>query len=402
MIHICYGLYDRDGRYSKFIGTSMASVFENTVEDVTVHILHDNTLTVKNRDKFIYLTAKYGRKLELYNVETLAADSLKKFKDSLPSGFGMSYSIAAIYRLLMPELIPQSIEKIIYLDADILVNLDIDELWQTDLSQQPIAVIPEILIDDGFHQSKLQKHLITSGLVREEDYFNSGVLLLDLKYLHDNENVLLDGFNFVCEHPKCKLFDQDILNYCFASRSVKLPAKFDHFVNTERIRRREVARAIYHYVANSIQLNFKDQFNRLYFEYFVKTPWFNLDMLDNVFKSIDELNKKHQTSVRKMINLIDTKTRIFFTKEENIPAIRAIFDVDDDELVINASDPNALMQLIKELKPRKSVCFILSGGYAGFRQFLLGQKYVEGVDFIDAMPLVTGGRVESHSIVRAM
>ena len=30
MIHICYGLHDRDGKYSKFVGMSMVSVFENT------------------------------------------------------------------------------------------------------------------------------------------------------------------------------------------------------------------------------------------------------------------------------------------------------------------------------------------------------------------------------------
>ena len=29
MIHICYGLYDKIGRYTKFVGTSMTSIFEN-------------------------------------------------------------------------------------------------------------------------------------------------------------------------------------------------------------------------------------------------------------------------------------------------------------------------------------------------------------------------------------
>ena len=48
MIDICYGLYDRNGRYSKFVGTSMVSIFENTSEKITIHILHDNTLTEDN------------------------------------------------------------------------------------------------------------------------------------------------------------------------------------------------------------------------------------------------------------------------------------------------------------------------------------------------------------------
>ncbi|MBQ4404635.1 MAG: hypothetical protein II857_09525 [Selenomonadaceae bacterium] len=29
MIHVCFGLYDKTGRYSKFTGTTICSIFEN-------------------------------------------------------------------------------------------------------------------------------------------------------------------------------------------------------------------------------------------------------------------------------------------------------------------------------------------------------------------------------------
>ena len=29
MIHVCFGLHDKHGTYSKFTGTAMASIFEN-------------------------------------------------------------------------------------------------------------------------------------------------------------------------------------------------------------------------------------------------------------------------------------------------------------------------------------------------------------------------------------
>ncbi len=61
MIHVCYGLHDGDGRYSKFTGTSILSMFENATtppRSVTVHILHDDTLTADNRDKFSYLAGQ--------------------------------------------------------------------------------------------------------------------------------------------------------------------------------------------------------------------------------------------------------------------------------------------------------------------------------------------------------
>lgn len=52
MIHVAYGT---GNLYAKFAGTSMLSIFENTTSDVTVHILHDNTLTNDNRDKFSWM-----------------------------------------------------------------------------------------------------------------------------------------------------------------------------------------------------------------------------------------------------------------------------------------------------------------------------------------------------------
>ena len=51
MIHVCFGLFDKTGRYSKFTGTTICSIFANTKSEVTTHILHDDTLTADNREK---------------------------------------------------------------------------------------------------------------------------------------------------------------------------------------------------------------------------------------------------------------------------------------------------------------------------------------------------------------
>ena len=61
MIHVCFCFRDKTGRYAKFAGTSMLSVFENTDSEVTVHILHDDTLTPDNRDKFSYLAGRFSK-----------------------------------------------------------------------------------------------------------------------------------------------------------------------------------------------------------------------------------------------------------------------------------------------------------------------------------------------------
>ena len=68
MVHVSYAMTDKNGTYSKYIGTSMCSLFERTNSWVTIHILHDDTLTEKNRDYFMELTRNYGQQIFFYNV----------------------------------------------------------------------------------------------------------------------------------------------------------------------------------------------------------------------------------------------------------------------------------------------------------------------------------------------
>ena len=80
MIHVCYGLHDRDGHYSKFTGTSMLSIFENTSapkHSITVHILHDSTLSQSNHDKFVEIAERYEQNVEFFNVEIFCMDKIQ-------------------------------------------------------------------------------------------------------------------------------------------------------------------------------------------------------------------------------------------------------------------------------------------------------------------------------------
>ena len=408
MIHICYGLYDKDGHYSKFVGTSMASVFENTNSEVTVHILHDNTLNTSNRDKFVYLTGKYGQHVEFYNVETLAADRISHFRNNLPAILKSNYSIGTLYRLLIPSIVKAN-SKIIYIDADMIINRDIQDLWNIQLNGCPLAAMPEFACGIKFF---VDKYLITSGTVVGDDYINAGIMLIDLKYLREHESDIWDkGCAFVISHPECRYFDQDILNYCFSKNYVKLTPDFNRFVDIERIYHKPctVKPHIYHFLSKSFNADLNDCFNQLYFSYFEKTPWFNAGAFGNAFKAFNEIQKAQQNANLNLIRLLGKRDRAFFTEHNNIPAVKALFEINDKELVIDASNTDALMKTLIALRPpagqRKKIIFIFSGNYLAFKNFLVSQKFVEGIDFVNAMSFVSGMLgipMESHSIVRAM
>ena len=134
MIHVAYRLWSGEGFYVKMLGTSMLSMFENTKEKVTIHIMHSEHLTPDSRGKFCYIAGQYNQKIEFHNVEEIAQVSLKKIGEMHPFR-RRSHTNASWYPLVIHEVFPK-LDKIIFLGADTVINLDINELWKYDLQSE--------------------------------------------------------------------------------------------------------------------------------------------------------------------------------------------------------------------------------------------------------------------------
>lgn len=190
MIHVCYGFNDNDGRYAKFCGTSILSMFENTSERITVHILHDDSLTVDNRDKFMYIAGQYNQTIKFYNVNVCAPERLNQLQRFLAMKFTKIYVIGMFYRLLLPDIIAPEIDKIIYLDAgDTIVHMDIKNIWNVELEDHPLAAAAD---SDRIKHVPLERNLCEDGYVEHGKYFNSGVLLINLNHWRANIDKIFD------------------------------------------------------------------------------------------------------------------------------------------------------------------------------------------------------------------
>ena len=228
-----------------------------------MHILHDNALTSDNREKFLQLAARYGQAVNFYNVDELCRNELEKFSRRNPLMKSSWLTIGTFYKFLIMYVLPKEIEKVIYLDADIVVNLDITELWQFNLSARPLGAVPVYLQDknesDGLGRVLNDFDLVRFGFVRAEDYFNSGVLVMNLKRLRGEEEKILDGMKFQGTHPEIQMFgDQCIWNYCFSTEYLKLPLKFNRSV--VKVRTQDggrVEKKIYHFTANQFFLELR-------------------------------------------------------------------------------------------------------------------------------------------------
>ena len=406
MIHICFGLHDGDGKYSKFVGAAMASIFANTCAPVTIHILHDATLTLGNRDKFNCLAGRCGQSVEFHNVEQLCPNEIALLNEKLSVALGARYTIGAFYRLLIKEILQrQGITRAIYLDADIVVNLDIAKLWRQDLQNFPLAAVPEMTATGGLMITN--KFVLRAGIVRQENYFNSGVLLFDLRGL--GENFFVDGVNFLVNHPDCDCFDQDILNAFFSAGYLKLDKKFDSFIDTERLINAPVADKIYHYAGHCLGLNQSDAFNRLWLKYFVQTPWFNLDALANLNEAFLKANEDHTLRIQQVMRLCVNRRRAFFIEPHNIAVTKILFNIRDDERIIefrgDAESMNELLTAMHEQRGQ-TMFFICVKKYPPVGRHLLQNGFVEFQDFVSGMEFMTraqcGEAPPDQMLIRAL
>ena len=403
MIHVAYRLGGGDGFYAKMLGTSMLSMFENTKEKITVHVMHNDTLTLDNRGKFCYIAGQYNQKIEFHHAEEIAAESLRKIREACPT-ISQRFSNSVWYLFVVHEIFP-NLDKLIIIGADTIINLDINELWQYDLSNEScgIAATPEFF--NGTSKNALK--LVLDGYVRHEDYINSDVLLLKPKFIMENFERLLEGCRFIFQ--KYPYLDQDVLNYLFSKDILKLPRKFNAMIM--RIRKNpSVGKEIYHFAGPKPDLNTDDVYNKLYLEYFLKTPWATADMFGNIDKAFRRQYDRLKTEFLRYTNLLYNRERLFLIDKNMTDKMRKIFAIRDDETIIDASDSAAMekfFETLDELKGKKLI-YLLSNNFKPVEDRLHKRDFLGGRDYVNALIFLSekdGGRwlvYDPKAVVREM
>ena len=399
MIHVCFGLYDATGRYSKFTGTAMLSIFQNTAAPVTVHILHDDTLTADNRDKFLQIATRFNRRVNFYNVDELCRREIAFIRDKLAEHISTRFTIAMLYRFFIPKILAADIEKIIYLDSDIIVNLDIAQLWDINLADKILGAVAH---SETEHVSRSlgitaeqSNYLIASGRIAREDYFNSGVLLVNLNSWRTDERLSIFSPTFTAETAQFKFFDQDILNCLYAKKYLKLPAKFNRLIQDARKENKPcVEKKIYHFADMSLGLETNDPFNRLWMEYFAQTPWFDLEIFARINDAFREkyleLYQLMKNSLAQLSATVSDKARGFFIMSGDSDALKKIFAIRDDEEIIFADTNNALPKLVAAMGKAsgKKIFFLVVPDFDAVSNLLQQIDFVPDNDFLDGSNFV--------------
>ena len=247
-----------DDNYAKYMGTTIASILSNSKEDDEIYFhLLDGGIAEENKEKLLSLKKIKNCEMKFYIPD------VDKYKKWYELGNYKSFSPAMFYRLSIAELI-KNVDKVLYLDCDIIVNDSLKELFEIDINNYYIITVKDIYFLDS------KKDI-------NESYFNSGVILVNSKlWLESNVSELFE--NYYLNNYKNIYGDQDILNYCLKDKVKYLDNIWNYFPLKSLYDGKPIKDIkILHYAAavkpwndNGRVFYLADEF----WKYYQLTPWF--------------------------------------------------------------------------------------------------------------------------------
>lgn len=268
---------------------------------VTLQSVLDNSSPKTNYD-IVVLSGGISRQNQtlLQNIKKGHSNVSLRFVEVMP--FLEQYNLYSrdwyhpiIYaRLMLPELMKEY-QKVLYIDSDIISNVDIAELYGCDLHNYLIGAIRDVgqtavyKSDESYIRSYIDDYL---GLQNPFDYINSGVVLFNIPLFRGEFSI-----EFLFDYATSRHWewqDQDIFMTLFSGRIYVMEQKWNYLCRwyhedkymveitapkefyNEFMDARE-APNIAHFIVNSFrQENPQADWNEIFWDYAKRTPYYEL------------------------------------------------------------------------------------------------------------------------------
>ncbi len=292
--------------YAEPTGVSITSLFENNKEcdELVVYII-EHDVSANNKKKLLKLAESYGR-----TIKFIPMPDINQMQDLKLVSVKKNWLFDSYCRLFLDVLLPSEIEKVLYLDGDVLVVDSLYELWNTDMQGHCSAGVAEFFSE---------KYYKIFNLSKTATYCNSGIILINLKLWreqHISEYIKKyvrsqKGYVFFMEQTVWNVVMQDkilLLNpkynvstmmQCLSYKEILLLRK-----PRERYSRQEIESAVKKpalvHLTNSFLVNnrvwienSKHPYKNIYLNYRNLSPWKNLpespDTRGKIKKIIDRI-----------------------------------------------------------------------------------------------------------------
>lgn len=251
-INVCLAC---DNNYARYAGVVIASVLRSSMnnEKLVFYIL-DGGIDDLNREKINYL-----KKIKDCEINFIKINNAM-FADYMEIKTHEYITIPTYYRLKLPSLLLE-VDRVIYLDCDVIVNSSLAELFETEMGEAVVAGVKD-----------LNKRITRDN----PSYVNAGVLVFDIKNMR-NQNVEQEFLEWTRLHKdSIRVGDQEIINEVLRGR-IKLVddewnVQSSNFINRSSYTKHP---RIIHFVAKQKPWHFGSfsYHKDYYFENLFYTPW---------------------------------------------------------------------------------------------------------------------------------
>lgn len=205
-------LFSSDDNYARHMGVAIISILQHNrdVERIRFYVIN-NQITLSNLEKLEMVVNEYE------NAE-ISFIPFKYIEKHLHLSLSWPISLSSYARLFVGELLPIEVERVLYLDCDIVIKDSLSSLWEIDLQGRSLGAIQDTI------PSKTKASV---GLLPQQPYFNAGVLLIDLRRWRI-AGIGQKCLEFIDAHKGCvNHHDQGVLNGIFNGAWIRLPLRFN-------------------------------------------------------------------------------------------------------------------------------------------------------------------------------
>ncbi len=186
----------------------LASIFKYNKCELNFYIIHSD-LSEKNVKKIEKFVLKNGAAIKFYKIKTSDLGDLP---------VSNHITVETYYRLLAFELLPKNLDRVFYLDSDIIVHGSLEAFYNTSFSMDDGKEAMFIACEGpGVSQRDFSVY-DSLNIPHDKLYCNGGVMMMNLNAMR-KELTKNSFWEFIAEHHNVlKYHDQDTINAMFYDR----------------------------------------------------------------------------------------------------------------------------------------------------------------------------------------
>ena len=192
-----------DDRFAMPMAVALCSALAHTTERAVTILIVDGGVAPENRRR---VEGTITGTSTAATVEWIDAD--RRSLDGL--GVTPSFSQAAYLRLLVPDLLHDRTDRVIYLDSDLVVLRDLSDLWRADLCEHVALAVPDYSYPNLAHVDWAGTTYYDSD--PDRPYCNTGVVVMNLPRWRER-HISERAIEYMQRHPRwVRWADQDGIN----------------------------------------------------------------------------------------------------------------------------------------------------------------------------------------------